>query len=155
MKKIIFFVLVIVSIQINAQVSINGYLSTDNRFRTQQNGKLSWNENRLNLKFEGTPSYNIHYFSEVRLRAFSSPNINSMTDLQSQSKVYAQPLGLELREIYIDAYGLFDENLDGQIKGRNFAYKPIFVNEGTEIGQICTIKVVDATTHSLIGEIAS
>ena len=46
MKKIIFFVLVIVSIQINAQVSINGYLSTDNRFRTQQNGKLSWNENR-------------------------------------------------------------------------------------------------------------
>ncbi len=50
---------------------------------------------------------------------------------------------------------LFDENSDGQIKGRNFAYKPIFVNEVTEIGQICTIKVVDATTHSLIGEIAS
>ncbi len=50
---------------------------------------------------------------------------------------------------------LFDENLDGQIKGRNFAYKPIFVNEVTEIGQISTIKVVDATTHSLIGEIAS
>jgi len=50
---------------------------------------------------------------------------------------------------------LFDENSDGQIKGRNFAYKPIFVNEVMEIGQICTIKVVDATTHSLIGEIAS
>ena len=50
---------------------------------------------------------------------------------------------------------LFDENSDGQTKGRNFAYKPIFVNEVTEIGQICTIKVVDATTHSLIGEIAS
>ena len=50
---------------------------------------------------------------------------------------------------------LFDENLDGQIKGRNFAYKPIFVNEITEIGQTCTVRVVDATTHSLIGEIAS
>ena len=50
---------------------------------------------------------------------------------------------------------LFDENLDGQVKGRNFAYKPIFVNEITEIGQICTVKVVDATNHSLIGEIAS
>ena len=50
---------------------------------------------------------------------------------------------------------LFDENSDGQTKGRNFAYKPIFVNEVPEIGQICTIKVVDATTHSLIGEIAS
>ena len=50
---------------------------------------------------------------------------------------------------------LFDENLDGQVKGRNFAYKPIFVNEVAEIGQSYTIKVVDATIHSLIGEIAS
>jgi len=33
---------------------------------------------------------------------------------------------------------LFDENLDGQIKGRNFAYKPIFVNDGIEIGRLCT-----------------
>ena len=50
---------------------------------------------------------------------------------------------------------LFDENLDGQIKGRNFAYKPIFVNEITEIGQTCPVRVVNATNHSLIGEIAS
>ena len=50
---------------------------------------------------------------------------------------------------------LFDENLDGQVKGRNFAYKPIFVNEMTEIGQMYTVRVMDATTRSLIGEIAS
>ena len=50
---------------------------------------------------------------------------------------------------------LFDENLDGQVKGRNFAYKPIFVNEIVEIGKIHPVKVVDATIHSLIGEIAS
>ena len=50
---------------------------------------------------------------------------------------------------------LFDEKLDGQVKGRNFAYKPIFVNEIAEIGQICTVKVIDATIHSLIGEIVS
>jgi MiaB-like tRNA modifying enzyme len=50
---------------------------------------------------------------------------------------------------------LFDENLDGQVKGRNFAYKPIFVNEITEIGQMCTVRVADATNHSLIGEIVS
>jgi len=50
---------------------------------------------------------------------------------------------------------LFDENLDGQVKGRNFAYKPIFVNEITEIGQMCTVRVADATYHSLIGEIVS
>ena len=50
---------------------------------------------------------------------------------------------------------LFDEKLDGQVKGRNFAYKPIFVNEITEIGQMCTVRVADATNHSLIGEIVS
>ena len=50
---------------------------------------------------------------------------------------------------------LFDENLDGQVKGRNFAYKPIFVNEIIEIGQMCTVRVADATNHSLIGEIVS
>jgi len=50
---------------------------------------------------------------------------------------------------------LFDENLDGQIKGRNFAYKPIFINEIFEIGQTHMVQVVDATNHSLIGEIAS
>ena len=50
---------------------------------------------------------------------------------------------------------LFDENLDGQIKGRNFAYKPIFVNDGIEIGQSYTVKVTGATNHSLVGEIAS
>ena len=50
---------------------------------------------------------------------------------------------------------LFDENLDGQIKGRNFAYKPIFVNDGIEIGQSHMVKVTDATNHSLVGEIAS
>ena len=50
---------------------------------------------------------------------------------------------------------LFDENLDGQIKGRNFAYKPIFINEIFEIGQTHMVQIVDATNHSLIGEIAS
>ena len=50
---------------------------------------------------------------------------------------------------------LFDENLDGQIKGRNFAYKPIFVNDGIEIGRLCTVKVTGATNHSLVGEIVS
>ena len=50
---------------------------------------------------------------------------------------------------------LFDENLHGQVKGRNFAYKPIFVNDGIEIGQSHMVKVTDATNHSLVGEIAS
>ncbi len=50
---------------------------------------------------------------------------------------------------------LFDEDTDGQIKGRNFAYKPIFVKNGAKLDQICTVSITNATNHSLIGEIAS
>jgi len=50
---------------------------------------------------------------------------------------------------------LFDENADKGIRGRNFAYKPIFVKESIEIGQSHCVKIVDATNHSLVGEIAS
>jgi len=50
---------------------------------------------------------------------------------------------------------LFDENADKGIRGRNFAYKPIFVKESIEIGQSHCVKIVDVTNHSLVGEIAS
>ena len=122
MKKILFFTLVMISIQMNAQVNINGYLSTDNRFRIQQNGKITWNENRLGLKFEDTPSDNIHYYSEVRLRGFGIPTVSTMSDLQSRSKQYIQPLGLELREAYIDAYGLFTDDLDVRFGRQRIAW---------------------------------
>ena len=49
----------------------------------------------------------------------------------------------------------FDEEHDGQIKGRNFAYKQIFVKEKPKIGQISNVKIIDSTTHSLIGQIMS
>ena len=50
---------------------------------------------------------------------------------------------------------IFDEDHEDQIRGRNFAYKPIFVKEKPKIGQISTVKIIDATTHSLIGQIMS
>ncbi len=50
---------------------------------------------------------------------------------------------------------LFDENSDDGIRGRNFAYKPIFVKEPIKIGQSRCVKIVGATNHSLVGEIAS
>ena len=34
-------------------------------------------------------------------------------------------------------------------------YEPIFVKEKPKIGQISTVKIIDTTTHSLIGEIIS
>ena len=50
---------------------------------------------------------------------------------------------------------LFDEKTDEGIKGRNFAYKSVFVKDEIEIGQTYTVKITGATTHSIIGEITS
>jgi tRNA A37 methylthiotransferase MiaB len=83
-----------------------------------------------------------------------------MTEIKRRSKKVTDLLNnisLENNKKWIGWEGkvLFDENLDGQIKGRNFAYKPIFVDEEVEIGQSESIRIIDATNHSLIGEIVS
>jgi len=111
----ILVILIMLSFQLYAQVSINGYLKTNNRFRMEQDGKLSWNDNTLGLKFEGTPSDYVHYYSEVRLRGFGFSTINQTSDLQRREKDLVQPWGLELREAYIDIYGFLSDNLDVRI----------------------------------------
>ena len=50
---------------------------------------------------------------------------------------------------------LFDEEFENQVRGRNFAYKPIFVNDEPKIGQISSVEITEATNHSLIGKITS
>ena len=50
---------------------------------------------------------------------------------------------------------LFDEETNDGIKGRNYAYKPVVVKEGIKIGQTCMVEIVDATTRSILGKIAS
>ena len=50
---------------------------------------------------------------------------------------------------------LFDEKTDDGIKGRNFAYKPVFVRDEVDIGQWYTVEITDATTSTLLGKIAS
>jgi len=50
---------------------------------------------------------------------------------------------------------LFDEEFENQVRGRNFAYKPIFVNEEPKIGQISSVEITEATNHSLFGRITN
>lgn len=50
---------------------------------------------------------------------------------------------------------LFDEKTDEGIKGRNFAYKPIFVPDEVDIGQSHTVEITDVTVNTLLGKIAS
>ena len=48
---------------------------------------------------------------------------------------------------------LFDEKADDGVKGRNMAYKPIFVRDSVEIGQSHTVEITGSGTKSLLGEI--
>ncbi len=50
---------------------------------------------------------------------------------------------------------LFDEKTDELVKGRNFAYKSIFIDENVKIGQKHFVEITDVTKHSLVGKIAS
>ena len=50
---------------------------------------------------------------------------------------------------------LFDENTEEGIKGRNYAYKPISVDEKVSIGQSHIVEITNATRKRLIGKIAS
>jgi MiaB-like tRNA modifying enzyme len=50
---------------------------------------------------------------------------------------------------------LFDEKIDEGIKGRNFAYKPVFVRNAVDIGQSHIVEITDVTVNSLLGKIVS
>lgn len=50
---------------------------------------------------------------------------------------------------------LFDEQTDDQVRGRNYAYKSIFVDDKVKIGQKKKVMITGATSHGLYGSISS
>lgn len=50
---------------------------------------------------------------------------------------------------------LFDEQTDDMARGRNFAYKPVFVDDMVQVGDKAKVKITRATNHGLYGLIAS
>lgn len=50
---------------------------------------------------------------------------------------------------------LFDEQTDDMVRGRNFAYKPVFVEESVKVGDKVQVTINRATNHGLYGTIAS
>jgi MiaB-like tRNA modifying enzyme len=50
---------------------------------------------------------------------------------------------------------LFDEISDGKIKGRNFAYKPVVINEKASLGEKIQVEIIKATQHGLLGKTLS
>ena len=82
------------------------------------------------------------------------------SEVKSRSKVIFElinKISLENNQKWIGWKGkvLFDEETNEGIKGRNFAYKPVVVKEEIKIGQTRIVEIVDATTRSILGKIAS
>ncbi|HEY8110892.1 MAG TPA: 2-methylthioadenine synthetase, partial [Candidatus Nitrosotenuis sp.] len=50
---------------------------------------------------------------------------------------------------------LFNEQTDEQVRGRNFAYKSVFVEDAVKVGQKRQVRVTRVTNHGLYGVIAS
>lgn len=50
---------------------------------------------------------------------------------------------------------LFNEQTDEQIRGRNFAYKSVFVDDTVKVGQKKQVRITKVTNHSLYGVISS
>ena len=83
-----------------------------------------------------------------------------VAEVKSRSKrIFDQinKISLENNKKWIGWKGnvLFDEQTDEGIKGRNFAYKPVFVREQVDIGQLHAVEITDVTQNSLLGKIAS
>jgi len=83
-----------------------------------------------------------------------------VTEIMRRSKIISdliEKISIENNQKWIGWKGnvLFDETAKDSIKGRNFAYKPIFVEDRVKIGGIHTVEIMKAKTHSLLGKIAS
>ena len=81
-------------------------------------------------------------------------------EIKRRSKVIFEQINkisLESNKKWIGWKGkvLFDENTEEGIKGRNYAYKPISVQEKVNIGDSHIVEITDATRKRLIGKIAS
>lgn len=83
-----------------------------------------------------------------------------VTEVKRRSKIIFEQINkisIENNKKWIGWKGkvLFDEKTDEGIKGRNYAYKPIFVQDDVSIGQYHTVKITNVAVNTLLGKIAS
>jgi hypothetical protein len=106
MKSKILLVIVVIVMSVfitqpvEAQGIWSGYLQTDNRLRLYDDYEFSWQEYRLNLELEVKPSEKVKLYSEVWLRSWGFPVVQSSSDLFNKDKV--SPWNLAFREAYLN-----------------------------------------------------
>jgi len=79
-----------------------------------------------------------------------------VAEVRRRSKIIfelAKKIAYERNKEWIGWKGevLFDEIFEGVVKGRNFAYKPVVVDEKVRLGQKMQIEITNATTRGLYG----
>jgi hypothetical protein len=125
MRKILIIIMFLwISIFSSARaedVDLGGYVLTDWRVRTSD-GQLLWNENRLNLEIDASPTGNAHVFAQVWVRGFGGTMAKSTADLMGHDKRKSNPWDLILREAYVDLYEFLSPNLDLRIGRQRIAW---------------------------------
>jgi hypothetical protein len=100
-------------------VKWGGYLQTDNRLRLKDSD-FSWQEYRLDLKADVSPSEKAHFYSELWIRSWGFSELQNSSDLINKDKV--APWNLDLREAYVDLYGFLFDNLDVRVGRQRIAW---------------------------------
>lgn len=124
MKKFL-FVICLVSLfgmAVKAQenpLKLQGGLQIDHRFRLE-NGNWSWNENRLELKLDKKFADKARFRSDIWLRSFGFPFLQSAQQLFNKDET--SPYNLDFREAYVELYGVFTKNLDMKIGRQRIAW---------------------------------
>ncbi|MBI1828488.1 MAG: tRNA (N(6)-L-threonylcarbamoyladenosine(37)-C(2))-methylthiotransferase [Thaumarchaeota archaeon] len=83
-----------------------------------------------------------------------------VSDVKRRSKIIFELTNEIIHERNLEWIGwrgdvLFDETADGITKGRNFAYKPVVIDEDVKIGQKIKVEITKATKHGLYGKAIS
>jgi hypothetical protein len=100
-------------------LKIYGELYLDNRVRLE-NGQWSWNENRLDLQLDKKFADKAKFHSDIWLRTFGFPFLQSTEQLFNKDET--SPYNIDIREAYVELYGLFTKNLDMKIGRQRIAW---------------------------------
>jgi threonylcarbamoyladenosine tRNA methylthiotransferase CDKAL1 len=83
-----------------------------------------------------------------------------VAEIKRRSKIIFELASKIARERNLEWIGwkgdvLFDEIADGITKGRNFAYKPVVIDEDVKIGQKIKVEITKTSKHGLYGKAIS
>jgi MiaB/RimO family radical SAM methylthiotransferase len=84
-------------------------------------------------------------------------NVSDMMERSKKLSEIVNKISQERNQEWVGWKGdvLFDEISEDTVKGRNYAYKPVFVQEKIKLGQRIKVEITRATKHGLHGRIAS